>query len=329
MSRPRTILLAYRPDGFSALGGIRSLALRISERLRQDPRVAGWQLATCQIRPDPAGLGRLPGTASRVWPRRGDRLLVFGCDQAWAYAKALAVRLLCPSVQVVWLPSFHDPGYVRHPVRARCARRLLQLLQRLGITVLSQTEHERQLLDGGRSLLSNHAMPLDIAAAGDRSQPRGERPVDLLFLGRPTAQKGWPRFLELARRTGLRSAAIVPTPPALPPPAGLALEIAPDQERVQVLLAQAKLVLVPSDYESFGLAQVEAVARGCLVPVLGRWPLWDGFAPLQWQHCDGEEVARRCLRLCLNEPLRRRLAAHQWTFLRGHPVLAAPFLPGL
>lgn len=329
MSRPGTIVFAYRPEGFPALGGIRSLALSIAERLRRDPRADGWRLATWQVRPDPRGLGRLPGTSRCSGPQRGDRLLVFGCDQPWAYTKALAVRLLRPSVRVLWLPSFHDPSHVLHPRRARSARRMLQLLQRLGITVLSQTEHERQLLDGGRSLLSNHAMPLGITAARQHAEAQGERPVDLLFLGRPTAQKGWPRFLALVQRTGLRAVAIVPTPPALPSPAGLVLEIAPDQGRVQALLSQAKLVLVPSDYESFGLAQVEAVMNGCLVPILGRWPLWDDCPLLHWEQCGGEEVARRCRRLCRNEPLRRRLAARQWAFLWGHSVLAAPFLPGL
>lgn len=329
MNRPATILLAYRPEGFVPLGGIRSLALGIAERLAQDSRAGGCRLATWQSRPDPTGRGRLPGTVSMVWPARGDRLLVFGCDQPWAYLKGLAVLLLCPSVRVFWLPSFHDPNHVRHRSRARWARWLLQLLQALGVTVLAQTEHERLLLDGGRCLLSNHAFPPLLAAARPWNPSVGERPVDLLFLGRPTVQKGWPRFLELVERTGLRAAAIVPTVPDHPAPAGLALELAPDQARIRELLVQARLVLVPSDYESFGLAQVEAVASGCLVPVLGRWPLWDGFPWLQWQHCSGETLARRCLRLCRNEPLRRRLAARQWQFLRCHPALAAPFLPGL
>ena len=329
MSRPATILLAYRPEGFVALGGIRTLALGIAERLGRDPRAIGWRLATWQSRPDQGDQGRLPGSTSLAWPQRGDRLLVFGCNQPWAYLQVLAVRLLRPSVRVLWLPSFHDPDQVRHRTRARCARRLLQMLQGLGITVLAQTEHEHRLLDAGRCALSNHAMPLEIATAQERPTQADERPVDLLFLGRPTAQKGWPRFLEVVQRTGLRATAIVPSPPAMTAPVGLALELAPDGARIHELLAKAKIVLVPSDYESFGLAQVEAVTSGCLVPVLGCWPLWDGLPLLHWQHCDSEELARRCLRLCRNGPLRRLMAKRQWTYLRGHSVLSAPFLPGL
>lgn len=324
-----TILLAYRPEGFPALGGIRSLALRIATRLREDSRFAGWRFATWQCRLDSAGLGLLPGTIGLRGPGRHDVVLVFGCDRPWAYRQVLALRLLRPGVRVLWLPSFHDPSYVRHPLRARGASWLLRQLQRLGTLVLVQTEHERHLLDVGRCALSNHAMPKEITAGGEGLLDCPRRAIDLMFLGRPTAQKGWPRFLELVQRTGLSAAAIVPTAPDLPAPSSVALELAPDASRIREVLADAKLVLIPSDYESFGLAQVEAVACGCLVPVLGRWPLWDGFPVLHWQHRSSAELAQCCLRLCANEPLRQRLAARQGRFLREHPVLSAPFLPGL
>jgi glycosyltransferase involved in cell wall biosynthesis len=108
------------------------------------------------------------------------------------------------------------------------------------------------------------------------------RAVDLVFLGRPTAQKGWPLFLEVARRTQLSSLAFVAYAPEPPPPSSLQLVVGASDVEVQRGLERSKLLLLPADYESFGFAQAEALALGCAVPVLGEWPLWLDVPELDW-----------------------------------------------
>jgi glycosyltransferase involved in cell wall biosynthesis len=323
------VVLAYRPSGFRELGGIRSVAnLVVTHWARQTPE---RPLATLQTQPDPAGV--LEGTQAIRRLRRADRLILLGCDSPWAYGLALRARLLPPHRSVHWLPSFHDPNFVRHPRLARLAGWVLRRLQVLGVNVHAQTPHEQTLLQAGRCHLSSHAMPKTVLQRLQHSQNTlalAHRPVDLLFFGRPTAQKGWPRFLELCQRSGLKAAAIVPTPP--PNWTGLGqgpeLWLAPASSDLPALLSSAKVVLIPSDYESFGLAQLEALACGCLVPILGRWPLWDDFPLLRWQRCGLVEMEQRCQRLCGSERLRSRLVRQQRQHVLGHPILQVPALPG-
>jgi glycosyltransferase involved in cell wall biosynthesis len=131
----------------------------------------------------------------------------------------------------------------------------------------------------------------------------------------------------VARASSLRCEAIVPTPP--PEHAPVALHHRPGDAQVQALLHQAKLVLIPANYESFGIAQLEALLAGCVVPILGHWPLWDGCAVLAWQGLDPAELAQRCELLCGDPRRRRRLLQRQLQYMRQHPILATPVLPGL
>ncbi|MCP9799195.1 hypothetical protein [Synechococcus sp. RedBA-s] len=235
-----------------------------------------------------------------------------------------------PSIRVSWLPSFHDPAHVRHRWRAWLAQRMLQAVQWLGIVIYVQTDHEQRLLAGPRCRLSSHALGPQIRTQLGRLPPASSRRIDLLFLGRPTVQKGWPRFLELVRATGLGAMAIVPvipsTEPAIPE---LQLEVAPSDTEISRLLEEAKLMVIPADYESFGLAQLEAVAHGCIVPILGCWPLWDSFRSLHWQSCSISQLSNYCRRLCSSEPLRRRLAHRQRHYLLCHPLMKTAWLPDL
>ena len=98
---------------------------------------------------------------------------------------------------------------------------------------------------------------------------------------------------------------------------------------MNALLAQAKLVVIPANYESFGIAQLEAVLAGCVVPILGHWPLWDDFDQLHWSTKSTAELANLCQQLCSQEGLRRKFHQHQLTYLRQHPILKTPVLPGL
>jgi hypothetical protein len=340
------LVLAYRPAGFPELGGIHRLAAELVRRAAPAPCVT--LVAPHPPQQDPAAV---PGSALTGRLRQGDRLVVFGCDVAWAYGLVLTQRLRHPHRVVHWLPSFHDPARVRHGGKARLAQLALKLMQALGVTVHVQTPHERTLLAlgrGGRCRLSCHGLPEDVrraleqrvtdaagdgagAPAGEGDRPVEDRPVDLLFLGRPTRQKGWPRFLALAGGGDLRCAAILPGRPEGPPapPPGLSMHLAPQRPQITALLRRSKLVLIPSDYESFGIAQLEAIAAGCVVPILGHWPLWDDFPQLQWQTLGDETLSAACRHLCDDPDARRALAQAQARHVLAHASARAGFLPGL
>jgi glycosyltransferase involved in cell wall biosynthesis len=332
------IAFAYRPMGFREIGGIHVVATEVARRLR-DSQFAStglWTLhRTLKSLPHEGKCGVLPGTQPIERVRPGERLLLFGCDSAWAYLLAIHTRCFNPSVRIAWLPSFHDPDFVKHRWRARLAQVVLKMMQRIGINVYVQTIHEQKLLQGGRCLLSSHALPLAVLQRLKVEQAHScpdarQRPFDLLFLGRPTEQKGWTRFLAVVHDTGLRSAAIVPTPPPssdISRSPTLTVVVSPTTNEIPALLRQAKLVLIPSDYESLGLAQIEAVASGCVVPILGRWPLWDQFSLLHWDTCNRDELVTSCLRLSRQPSLLSRLSRMQRSYLLQHPMMDTPFLP--
>jgi glycosyltransferase involved in cell wall biosynthesis len=331
--QPARIALAYQPTGFHPRGGLQRLALNLVEHLRG----SGALVQVLVARGRRHGLeGHWPDLPSCRRLARTDALLILGCDQPWAYGLALSQRLRRPRMAVHWLPSFHDPGTVAHPLRARLAGTTLKLMQRLGVHIHAQTDHERSLLDAGACHLSSHALGAELRQRlrhATAPHPEDDRPVDLLFLGRPTAQKGWPRFLRLAARSGLRCTAVVPSlqeeQGAAAAAAGVTIVRDPDDATLLDLLRQARVVTIPADYESFGLAQLESLSQGCLVPVLGHWPLWQGFPELQWQAWNEQQLVNGCRALCRNNEERRRLVALQLAYLHAHPIQSAPWLPGV
>ncbi|MEI6359303.1 MAG: hypothetical protein WCO50_03130 [Synechococcus sp. ELA619] len=329
--------LAYHPAGFRQRGGIQRLAIGVAEHLRQQEVQVSLLTATPGPQVEPTqGLEWLDST-NRL--RDLDSLVIIGCNQPWAYGLAVQALLLPGGPRIHWLPSFHDPRWVAHPQRARLAQLVLMLLQPAGVTVHGQTEHEVRLLNGGRCRLSSHglseSLKQQLSAAGDGTRVADDisgdeaRPLDLLFLGRPTTQKGWPRFVSVARLSGLRCAAIVPFLPDGNERHDIEMVLNPNDAEIPLLLRQTKLVLIPADYESFGIAQLEALAQGCLVPILGRWPLWDGLQPLQWQGFSPNQLASACQQICHDQPQRLALVAQQLAFLHSHPIQRQPFLSSL
>jgi glycosyltransferase involved in cell wall biosynthesis len=328
--RPQRLVFAYQPRGFTQTGGLRRIASTVAaHQSASQPQLA---LATlCH----PAA-GALPHTSACRRLRPGDQLLIVGCNSPWAYGMALWARLRRRPVS--WMPSFHDPRSALHRRRARLAQLVLKAAQRLGVVVYVQTPHEATLLEAGPShpcRLSGHGLPPSLRQRllqpqsqwQCQSQTQTHRPIDLLFLGRPTAQKGWPLFLALAEASALRCEAIVPFPP--PAAGAVTLHHLPSDATVAALLAQAKLVVIPANYESFGIAQLEALVAGCVVPILGHWPLWDGYPELHWQQLRADALAQRCQQLCRDPGQRQRLLESQLAYLRQHPVLDVPILPGL
>lgn len=137
-------------------------------------------------------------------------------------------------------------------------------------------------------------------------QLNGPRSIDLLFLGRPTRVKGFDLFIDLVAR--------------LPPDlriavAGVSLQswmaLVPHQvsrrvwclgeiasvERF-VLLAKARIVVVPSRYESFGMVAAEAMASGCQVLAWATGGTFEAY-PGELVHFvapfDGEAMAQAAM----------------------------------
>jgi glycosyltransferase involved in cell wall biosynthesis len=326
---PRRLVLAYRSEGFRQVGGLSRIAQELVAYLEASR--PGLPVAT--LTATAAGILDHTEPCRKLLPR--DQLLIVGCDVPWAYGLALRARLR--GLPVSWLPSFHDPASAIHHRKARMAQLALKALQILGVVIYVQTSHERRLLQvrrHDRCRMSGHGLPAAIRQELNGKPKTNEswghfkdRPIDLLFLGRPTAQKGWPRFLAVAQETRLRCEAIVPTPPKGNAP--VVLHHRPGDAQVKALLSQAKVLMIPASYESFGIAQLEALMAGCVVPILGHWPLWDGCEELQWQQLDSTQLAQRCELLCGDPHRRRRVLHRQLQYLQQHPILTTPLVPGL
>ena len=244
-----------------------------------------------------------------LWPQLPRQLVVLGCSSPWAVLQLLRQRLQYPGNPPIWVPCFHPPAHVQHRLKARLALWALKLAQRVGVRVQALSWQEQQWIDAGRcdviSLGFSRTLASPTTAASEA------RAVDLVFLGRPTAQKGWPLFLEVARRTQLSSLAFVAYAPEPPPPSSLQLVVGASDVEVQRGLERSKLLLLPADYESFGFAQAEALALGCAVPVLGEWPLWLDVPELDWRGLDAVAIAARVLALLAEPEHLQRLQQRQ------------------
>jgi glycosyltransferase involved in cell wall biosynthesis len=229
---------------------------------------------------------------------------------------------------------------VRHRLRAWLAKLALRLLQFLGVEVCVLSWAERKELATVRcSVISLpfRCESLHLRASG---QGAGEappldpsRPYSLVFLGRPVVQKGWPRFIDLVKRIGGRSVALVPCLPEGPIPPQLEVRVNATDEEVRAQLRHCRILFLPADYESFGFAQAEALQQGCCVPVLGEWPLWIGCLELDWRQASPLEQAIRIESLLHDEPRRKLLVLRQqqhWEHRseRREAVLPKPLLPG-
>lgn len=288
-------------DGFTRVGGVN----RLKELLVRELIERGIPSRTV-----------LPGED----PLDGLRvLIVIGCSSPWAYGLVLASRLLSPTRPVAWIPCFHPPRFVRHRLRAWLAKRALRALQFLGVEVCALSWAERKELATVRcsviSLPFRIESPPTVPAAESPAPADPERPYALVFLGRPVAQKGWQRFIELVERLDGPSLALVPSPPQGPLPVQLEVRLNASDGEVQQQLRRCRLLFLPSDYESFGFAQAEALQQGCCVPVLGEWPLWLETPELDWRQTSRDEQTMRIEALANDEPRRRALVLrqqHQW-----------------
>lgn len=334
----KRIIFAYKKEGFSHTGGLQRIAIEAVNYLRRN--TSNLEIVTCCDSPD----GIIPGTVSCRKLLKGDVLIIVGCNIPWAYKLAIWARIR--GLSVAWMPSFHDPISSIHYYKARAAQAFLRAIQGIGVVVYAQTDHEVNLLRGVQGShnchLSSHGLPhqLQLKLLEEQkllSQDAGQyamanytdRPIDLLYLGRPTNQKGWSKYESLARYTSLRCEAIVPFLPSNHSQTEIKLHLEIKDADVQLLLNKAKLVVIPSNYESFGIAQIEAVLAGCVVPILGHWPIWNAFHELRWNPNNPIQLAYQCEKLCRNPELLEAVHQRQIIYLSSHPIIHITPLPNL
>lgn len=300
--------------GFRQTGGIRTLVQLLIRRLVTE------------------GISHRLLTAEQAATTGCSGLLVVGCSSPWAYSLALKTLLQRPRLPIHWIPCFHPPRFVSHRHKARLARWALRALQRLGVQVHALSQAERRELDHGRCSLVS--LPFDCeeaisAATSGADQPLPERPYALVFLGRPVAQKGWPQYLNLVSTLGVNGLALVPVQPTGKAPSNLTLAIGLSDADVTAQLRQCQLLILPSDYESFGFAQAEALLAGCCVPVLGEWPLWLDIPELDWRLLSPRQIAQRVQSLLGQPALLASLQGQQLQAWRHRAERNAPRLPML
>ncbi|MGB7564873.1 MAG: glycosyltransferase [Prochlorococcaceae cyanobacterium] len=298
------IVLVGDHRGFEVTGGIRTLAKLLQEQLHKEGSYS------CIV------------TAKHPHPKGFQKMVVLGCSSPWAYGLVIKTRLLHPKREIHWIPCFHPPRFVRHRWKAHLARWALRRLQAIGITVHALSRSEQVELSTGRCNLTS--LPF---ALHHQPGPSQQRIYSLVFLGRPVEQKGWHSFLELVRGLPGRALALVPSAPLEELPDNLDIKVALEDGQIPNHLRQCRILFIPSDYESFGFAQAQALAQGCCVPVLGEWPLWIDVPQLDWR---GESLDRwraKILELLRDENLRQtlvKLQQHSWLL---RPERQAPKRP--
>lgn len=212
-------------------------------------------------------------------------VIVFGCSSYWQYLNALVLSLL--GFKVYWHPCYHPPYAVRNKFSSRlafCGMFVVNLLTLRQIIFLCLTPEEVSIFSSlGLARLSHTLLPPEtLSTPGFNYEQFSEREYLYCFLGRPVAQKGWDLFLQHVQQTQSSiCCAVVPFPPddclsvELIQSGKLFIQLAIPDSEVQSVLSNCKVLLLPADYESLGIAQIEAAACGCFVPVLGAWPFWD------------------------------------------------------
>ena len=301
--------------GFAQTGGILTLAQLLCKRLQREG-FAYRILTQAQNSTD--------GITS---------LIVLGCGSPWAYGVVLKALLGKPGPTIHWIPCYHPPSFVTHRRRAQLAGWALRRMQRLGVHVHALTQSEHAYLNRGRCSLSS--LPFDcensIRKHSGRAvaTPTPRHRYALVFLGRPVAQKGWPAFLKLVGQLEWPCLGIIPHQPKDHIPANLTVLVGAQDDEVATGLRESRILILPSDYESFGFAQAEALLSGCCVPILGEWPLWLNVPELDWRGLSPPETAQRLRELLADPDRLSKLRTRQLQRWNLRPERQAPALPAL
>jgi len=220
-------------------------------------------------------------------------------------------RYRYPKGKTEWLPCYHIPRYTKHPIKAKLAKTAIKISQLIGVRVLTLSKEEQNELNAG----SCHLVSIGFARADEIRIVTNEscRTADIVFVGRPTRQKGYDVFLDVARLSGLTAVAFIPYSAKEQLRSDVTVDIRIGRSDKEIIegLQRSKVLLVPSDYESFGFAQAEAIENGCCVPIMGKWPLWEGLKELEWKDLSNEEIIDRLYQLIADRAKLNRLTKKQ------------------
>ena len=259
-------------------------------------------------------------------------LVVVGCSSPWAYGVVLKALLTKPGMAIHWIPCYHPPRFVTHRRRAQLAGWALRRLQRFGVWVHAMSQSEQAYLNRGRCSLSS--LPFDCEGSvqkrsGGAVATQIPRRYALVFLGRPVAQKGWLPFLQIVEQLDWPCLGIIPYQPKDRIPANLTVLVGAQDDAVAAGLRESKILILPSDYESFGFAQAEALLSGCCVPILGEWPLWLNVPELDWRGLSPPQTAQRVREILADPERLSQLRSRQMQSWNLRAERQAPALPPL
>ncbi|NDB85254.1 MAG: glycosyltransferase family 1 protein, partial [Alphaproteobacteria bacterium] len=172
----------------------------------------------------------------------------------------------------------------------------IKTVQRFGVNIGTLSSYEQSILNNGNCNI--YSIPFRI----EKNLPlfTDNKKYLLVYLGRPLKQKGWFKYLELCKGVKEQCLAIIPWCCGNGLPPNIEVMINPAPELIAKKLSMASIMILPSDYESFGFAQAEALIQGCCVPVFGMWPIWLDVEELDWRNLDTTECLNKINNLKAN-----------------------------
>lgn len=206
--------------------------------------------------------------------------IVVGCSNPRIYILIMIRILLNKGGAMCWIPCFHSPRYVKNKIKSMLALLYIKTVQHFGVNIGTLSIYEQSILNNGNCNI--YSIPFRI----EENLPllTDKKQYLLVYLGRPVKQKGWFKYLKLCEGVKEQCLAIIPWGCEYSLPPNIEVMINPAPELITRMLSMASMMILPSDYESFGFAQAEALIQGCCVPVFGMWPIWLDVEELDWRN---------------------------------------------
>ena len=222
--------------------------------------------------------------------------IAVGCSNPRIYILIITKILSNKGSEMCWIPCFHSPRYVKNKIKSMLALACIKTVQRFGVNIGTLSGYEQSILNNGNCNI--YSIPFRI----EKKLPlfTDKKKYLLVYLGRPVKQKGWLKYLELCKGVKQQCLAIIPWRCKYSLPTNIEVMINPAPELIAKMLSMASIMILPSDYESFGFAQAEALIQGCCVPVFGMWPIWLDVEELDWRNLDAIECLNRINMLKVN-----------------------------
>lgn len=211
--------------------------------------------------------------------------ILIGCSNPKIYIFILIMIISRKVGLICWIPCFHSPKYVKNRIKSMLALQCIKFVQYFGVNIGTLSSHEYSILKNGNCNI--YSIPFSI----EKAMPsfKNTRKYLLVYLGRPVEQKGWFKYLDICKGIKEQCLAIIPWRYQKTLPSNIDVIINPAPKLTAKMLSMASIMILPSDYESFGFAQAEALIQGCCVPVFGMWPIWLDVEELDWRSLNTTE----------------------------------------